>query len=99
MQLNYYDDDDSDKEEMDWNNDHDFRTTVQKYAEMELDESKIEAIHTQNMEQCNKNRRSIYLRDLKDDVGSLQQSEVIEAFLKICGLWKRPDGEFEPASI
>ena len=38
-------------------------------------------IHKQNMDQCNKNRRSIYLRDLKDDVGSLQQSEVIEAFL------------------
>ena len=83
---------------MDWDNEHDFRRTVQKYAEMELDESKIESIHKQNMDQCNKNRRSIYLRDLKDDVGSLQQSEVIEAFLKICGLWKRPDGEFEPAT-
>jgi len=83
---NYDDDDNSDKEEMNWDKDHDFRVKVHNYTETELNTSRIEAINKENMNLCNKNRRLIYLRDLKDDVGSLQQSEVIEAFLKICGL-------------
>lgn len=45
--CNYYDEDDSDKEDLDWDKEHDFSKKVQTYTETVLDAANIEPVHKQ----------------------------------------------------
>ena len=94
---NDFDDDESWGDNNYWDKDATFPKMLNTYADNEeIKEERIDEVKRQNKESSpNHERPAIYLKDFTNgDIGSIQQKEVIETFLKMCGLGKDEKGNF-----
>ena len=88
---------DIDEEKIEWDREYDFKQHNHEYdEELHIDAVKQKHKANRNGDEKEESRRVLHLSDISGtDKGSLQQRQVVETFLDICGLMTDENGRFK----